>query len=154
MTPREKLDIAGDLMALNAAYWHEVDRQKGANAHDFFTEDGLLTTTLRRIAGRTEIIAYYQWRQARETTRTTRHLIGNQHVEVQDASHATNDWILMLHAADRDPVLPSQPAMMIADVHDVCERGTDGCWRYASRTITAVFKSDVSTTGRGDPPLP
>lgn len=154
MTPQEKLDIAGEIMALNAAYWHEVDRQKGENAHAFFTEDGLFTTTLRQFLGRKEISAYYQWRQERETTRTTRHLIANQHVEVQDASHATSNWILMLHAADGDPVLPSQPAMMIADVHDLCERGADGCWRYASRTITAVFKRDAPATGRGDPPFP
>jgi len=36
---------------------------------------------------------------------------------------------------------------MIADVHDVCQRGPDGLWRYVSRTITAIFKSDTPTTG-------
>lgn len=154
MTPPERLNIASEITALNAAYWHEVDRKNGANAHDFFINDGLFTTSLRRIAGKTELIAYYQWRQAREKSRTTRHLIANEYVQVQDADHATADWILILHAADGEPVLPVRPPVMIADVHDVCVRGADGRWRYASRTITAAFKGDTPTTDRGDPPLP
>ena len=147
MTPQEKLNIASEIAALNADYWYEVDRQKGVSAHEFFTEDGVFTTSLQTRTGRDAIVAYYEGRQARTQTRTARHVITNQRVVVQDADHATGDWILMLHAADGEPVLPSRPAIMVADVHDVCLRGDDGRWRYVSRTITAVFKSDTPTTG-------
>ena len=147
MTPQEKLTIAAEITALNADYWYEVDRQKGAKAHEFFVEDGVFTTSLQQRSGRAAIIEYYQGRQARPKARTARHVITNQRVVVQDADNATGDWILLLHAADGEPVLPSEPAIMIADVHDVCRRGADGRWRYVSRKISAVFKSDTPTTG-------
>lgn len=147
MTPQEKLQIAAEVAALNAEYWYEVDRNKGARAHEFFVEDGVYTTTQKRRVGRPAIIEFYQGRQAREQTRTARHVITNQRVVVQDADNATGDWVLMLHAADGEPVLPSVPAILIADVHDVCRREADGQWRYVSRTIAPVFKSDAPTTG-------
>ena len=147
MTPQETLNIAAEITALNAEYWYEVDRQKGVRAHEFFVEDGVFTTSLQQRSGRVAILAYYQGRQARPKARTARHVITNQRVVVQDADNATGDWILLLHAADGEPVLPSEPAIMIADVHDVCRRGSDGRWRYVSRTIQAVFKSSTPTTG-------
>lgn len=147
MTPQEKLTIAAEVAALNAEYWYEVDRQKGVRAHEFFVEDGVFTTSLQQRSGRAAILSYYQGRQARPKARTARHVITNQRVVVQDADNATGDWILLLHAADGEPVLPSEPAIMIADVHDVCRRGADGRWRYVSRTIQAVFKSSTPTTG-------
>ncbi len=147
MTPSEQRDIAADIAALNIDYWFEVDRHQGARAHTFFTEDGVFTTSLKSRAGHAEIAAFYTGRQSRGAVRTARHVVANERVRVADADNATADWILLLHAADGAPVLPSLPAIMIADVHDVCRRGADGRWRYRSRTITAVFKSDTPTTG-------
>jgi len=147
MTPQEKWHIAAEIETLNVEYWLDVDRHQGTQAHAFFVEDGVFTTSLKSRTGRAAIMGFYQGRQAREKVRTARHVITNQLVVVQDADHATGDWILLLHAADGAPVLPSQPAIMIADVHDVCQRGADGHWRYVSRTITAIFKSDTPTTG-------
>ncbi|MES2184881.1 MAG: nuclear transport factor 2 family protein [Pseudomonadota bacterium] len=147
MTAQEKLQIAAEIADLNVEYWYDVDRRNGAGAHGFYTEDGVFTTSLKSRTGQAAIQAFYQGRQAGEKARTARHVITNQRVLVQDTDNATSDWILLLHAADGAPVLPSVPAIMIADVHDVCRRGADGCWRYRSRTISAVFKSDTPTTG-------
>ena len=147
MTPQEKWRVAAEIEALNVEYWLDVDRHQGAKAHEFFVEDGVFTTSLKSRTGRAAIMEFYQGRQARAKVRTARHVITNQRVIVQDTNNATGDWILLLHAADGGPVLPSLPAIMIADVHDVCQRGTDGLWRYVSRTITAIFKSDTPTTG-------
>jgi ketosteroid isomerase-like protein len=147
MTPQEKQQVAAEIEALNVDYWLEVDRRQGARAHEFFVEDGVFTTSLKSRTGRAAIKEFYQGRKAREEVRTARHVIANQRVLVQDADNATVDWILLLYAADGAPVLPSQPAIMIADVHDACRRGEDGVWRYASRTISAIFKSDTPTTG-------
>jgi hypothetical protein len=147
MTALEKLQIAAEIAALNVEYWFEVDRNNGQRAHEFYTVNGVLTTSLKSRTGQAAIQAFYQGRQARDDVRTARHVIANQRVLVQDEDNATMDWLLLLHAADGEPVLPSVPAIMIADVHDVCQRGADGRWRYQSRTISAVFKSDTPTTG-------
>jgi hypothetical protein len=147
MTPSEERNAAVEIAALNVDYWWEVDRHEGACAHEFFTEDGVFTTSMKSRTGHAEIAEFYRGRQSRGTPRTARHVIANERVRVQDADNATSDWILLLHAADGEPVLPSRPAIMIADVHDVCRRDADGRWRYRSRRIAAVFKSDTPTTG-------
>ncbi len=147
MTPQEKWHIVAEIETLNVEYWLDVDRHHGIKAHEFFVEGGVFTTSLKSRIGRAAIMEFYQGRQAREKVRTARHVITNQRVVVQDANNATGDWILLLHAADGAPVLPSEPAIMIADVYDVCQRDADGHWRYVSRTITAIFKSGTPTTG-------
>lgn len=146
MTPLETMLITAQIEALNFNYWLEVDRRDGQNAHSYFVEDGVFTTSLRSRQGRAQIAAFYQGRQA-PGPRTARHVVANHLVTVVDAHNASADWMLLLHAADGAPVLPSEPAIMIADVHDVCRLCDDGQWRYVSRTIRAVFKSQTPTTG-------
>lgn len=141
---RQQLSAA--VSRLNVDYWFDVDRHDGHTAHTFFFEDGVFTTSLRSRTGHAAIIDFYQGRQTGRI-RTARHLITNERIDFQDARNATVDWILVLHAADGAPVLPSEPAIMIADVHDVCRLADDGRWRYVSRTITPVFKSSTPTTG-------
>ena len=138
--------IEAEIERLNVDYWFDVDRHEGLKAHEFYTEDGIFTTSIRSRTGRDAIATFYRGRQDGRV-RTARHVIANLRVDVQDADHASADWILLLYAADGAPVLPSESAIMIADVHDVCVRGTDGRWRYASRTIVPVFKSSTPTTG-------
>ena len=79
--------------------------------------------------------------------RVARHLISNLHVTVNDANNATAIWVLSLHAADGAPILPSKPAIMVADVVDELVRDEGGAWKYRSRTITPLFRDDTPTTG-------
>jgi hypothetical protein len=53
---------------------------------------------------------------------------------------------MLLYAADGRPVLPSLPAIMIADVVSDCERDDDGKWRYVSHRLTPVFEGGVPAT--------
>jgi len=131
---------------LNADYWFEVDRNEGRRAHEMFVEDGCYTTSMKQRTGRAAIADFYRGRRA-PGPRTARHVATNMRVDVADCDHASADWILLLHAADGLPVLPSEPAIMIADVRDECVRGADGVWRYRSRTIMPIFKSPTPTTG-------
>ncbi len=149
MTAPDAMHIARietEIGRLNIDYWYDVDRHEGRSAHEFYTEDGVFTTSIRSRTGRDAIAAFYRGRQDGRV-RTARHVIANLRVQVHDAGHASADWILLLYAADGAPVLPSESAIMIADVHDVCVRGEDDRWRYASRTIVPVFKSSTPTTG-------
>ena len=146
MDPQEKASIEAAIQRLNIDYWYDVDRLDGRNAHEFFIDGGVFTTSARSRTGRAEIAAFYRGRQDGRM-RTARHVVANLRVDVQGARQASADWILLLHAADGAPILPSEPAIMIADVHDACRLDADGRWRYASRTISAVFKSNTPTTG-------
>lgn len=145
MDAQEQARIAAEIEALNVDYWYDVDYLYGHNAHEFYVEDGVFTTSERTRTGRAAIAEFYRGRQ-RRGPRTARHVIANLRVSVQDRDNASADWILLLYAAEGEPVLPSEPAIMIADVRDQCRRGADGRWRYASRTIRAVFKSSTPTT--------
>lgn len=147
MTPQDKQFIINEIKTINAEYWFEVDRNKGLKAHEYFTEDGVYTTSLKSRQGHAAISEFYADRRARDAMRTGRHIITNERVTAIDANNATCDWILQLHAADGAPVLPSEVAILIGDVRDVCQRGSDGQWRYVSRAITPIFKSSTPTTG-------
>ncbi len=146
MTTNERHLIVQEISDLLARHWHDVDRNWGRNAHNDYTADGSYTTSLRTRSGQDAIKEFYTGRHDRGA-RVARHLISNLHVAVNDASSATAVWVLTLHAADGDPILPSKPAIMIADVVDHLVRDSDGTWKYRSRTITPLFRDDTPTTG-------
>jgi hypothetical protein len=53
---------------------------------------------------------------------------------------------MLLYAADGRPVLPSLPAIMIADIVSDCERQGDGEWRFVSHRLVPVFEGGVPAT--------
>ena len=145
MDRQEQARIAAEIEALNVDYWYDVDHLHGRNAHEFYVEDGIFTTSERSRTGRPAIAEFYRARRDRGP-RTARHVIANLRVSVLDRDNAPPGWILLLYAAEGDPEPPSRPAIMIADVHDQCRRGADRRWRYVSRSIKALFKSGTPTT--------
>jgi hypothetical protein len=146
MTTNERHLIVQEISDLLARHWHDVDRNWGRNAHNDYTADGSYTTSLRTRTGQDAIKEFYTGRHDRGE-RVARHLFSNLHVTVNDANSATAFWVLSLHAADGAPVLPSKPAIMIADVVDHLVRDSNGTWKYRSRTITPLFRDDTPTTG-------
>ena len=146
MDTLERLQILREIEDLSIDYWHDVDTNWGKKAHEFYTEDGSYTTSLQTRTGRAAIKEFYDLRENRGD-RVARHLINNHKITIHDRNHASADWILSLFAADGKPVLPSRPAIMMADMHDEIVRGPDGRWLYKSRTITALFRDDTPTTG-------
>lgn len=146
MKTEERYLIIQEISDLLARHWHDVDRNWGRNAHNDYTADGSYTTSLRTRSGQDAIREFYTGRHDRGE-RVARHLVSNLHVTVNDANSASAVWVLTLHAADGAPVLPSKPAIMIADVVDHLVRGQDGAWKYRSRTITPLFRDDTPTTG-------
>lgn len=142
----DELRIRQELEVLNIAFWREVDSNWGRQAHEFFTEDGVYTTSHRPRVGRDAIRAFYADRESRGP-RVARHLISNFHVIVRDADHATCEWTMCLYADDGEAPLLSEPAILIGAVTDQCVRGADGRWRYAARTTKALFKGSKPTSG-------
>lgn len=142
----DALRIRQELEMLNIAFWRDVDSDWGRNAHEFFTEDGVYTTSHKARKGREAIKGFYTERESRGD-RVARHLIHNFHVIVQDESHATAEWTMCLYAEDGTPPLLSEPPILIGAVTDECVRGADGKWRYASRTTKPLFKGSRPTSG-------
>jgi hypothetical protein len=134
-----------EIYALAAAYWHDVDRNGGKNAHLFFSEDGVFDMEERLFTGRRMISEFYKWRRDRGA-RASRHLISNLNVTVLDDRTAEVEWIMSIYAADGVAPLPSAPPIYMGDVWERCVRDGDGPWQYAHRKLTAVFKGGVATT--------
>src|SRR5262245_11244647 len=146
MDTLERLQILREIEDLSIDYWNDVDTNWGQKAHEYFTEDGSYTTTLQTRTGRAAIKDFYDAREKRGD-RVARHFINNHKITIHDRNRVSAVWILSLFAADGMPVLPSKPAIMIADVHDEIVRGAEGRWLYKSRTIRALFRDDTPTTG-------
>jgi SnoaL-like domain len=142
----EKLQIVREIEELMVDFWHEVDLNWGANAHNYFTEDCSYTTSMNTRKGRDAIERFYDTRQARGD-RVSRHLVSNHKITIQDRNHASAVWVLSLFAADGKPILPSKAAIMMADVRDELVRGDDQRWLYRSRVVTPLFRDDTPTTG-------
>ena len=140
------LDLIAELSALNVAYWQDVDHNWGRRAHEFFVEDNAVYATPGKpLEGREAIRDFYAWREGRGS-RVARHCIVNFHAAPAGPDRAVCNWILLLHAADGEPILPTAPPIQIADFHDVCVRGADGVWRYESRTLTPIFAGGAPVT--------
>ncbi len=146
MDTLERLQIIREIEELSIDYWNDVDTNWGKNAHEYYTEDGSYTTSIKTRTGRDAIRDFYDARENRGD-RIARHLINNHKITIHDRNRVSAVWILSLFAADGKPVLPSKPAIMMADVYDEIVRGADGRWRYKSRTIKPLFRDDTPTTG-------
>jgi ketosteroid isomerase-like protein len=146
MTLSESLLARLEIEAMLADYWHDVDHEWGHNAHLFYTQDGVFQNSVGRArAGHEEIKDFYNGRHARGA-RISRHLVSNLRVVCTGPGQATASWVLSLIASDGEPVLPSEPPILVADVVDCCERGPDGRWLIAHRNISALFKGEKPTT--------
>jgi len=145
MDTLERLQILREIEDLAIDFWDEVDRNWGKNCHEYFTENGSYTTSIKTRTGRETIRAFYDSRENRGE-RVARHLINNHKITIHDRDRVSAVQILSLYAADGAPVLPSRPAIMMADIYDEIVR-VNGRWLYKSRTIKALFRDETPTTG-------
>jgi len=147
MTAEEEQAIGLRLQHLEAAYWYDVDTNAGAGAHEFYAEDGVFDMGLnsKPHRGRSAVQQFYAWRRSRGA-RTARHVVTNFQVRVTGPGEATLLCIMSLFAADGEPILPSLPAIMIADIIADYARHNDGAWLVRSRTLKPVFMGGAAPT--------
>ncbi|MCK9918383.1 nuclear transport factor 2 family protein [Microbacteriaceae bacterium K1510] len=137
--------VLAALTTLVVDYWYEVDRNWGRNAQAFYVDDGEFAIGAKVMGGKEAVAGFYRWRETRGE-RTARHIVNNFRLSALDGNRATFECIMCLYAADGRPVLPSLPAIMIADVVCECERGEDGRWRFLSHRLLPVFEGGVPAT--------
>jgi hypothetical protein len=133
------------LTALEIDYWYEVDHNWGRNAHAFYVDGGVFAIGDKKMYGIEAVAGFYRWREARGE-RTARHIVTNFRLASVQGNRAKFECILCLYAADGAPVLPSRPAIMIADIVNECEFGSDGRWRFISHCLRPVFEGGEPAT--------
>jgi hypothetical protein len=94
------------LYGLEVRYWHEVDSNQGANAHAFYTADGVFAVGENEFRGSERIREFYAWRGRRgmetvRSLRTTRHLISNFWVEAAGDREAKAFGVIKLSRRSR-----------------------------------------------------
>jgi hypothetical protein len=133
------------LTELEIDYWYEVDHNWGRGADALYVDGGVFAIGDKRMQGREAIAGFYGWREGRGD-RTARHVVSNFRLASADQGRASFACILCLYAADGKPVLPSQPAIMIADIVSECELCPDARWRYRSHLLSPVFEGGERAT--------
>jgi hypothetical protein len=133
------------LMELEIEYWHDVDFNWGRNANAWYMEDGTFAIGDHKMEGRSAIEEFYRWREQRGQ-RTARHLVTNFRLSRLEANSASIQCILLLYAADGNPVLRSNAPIMIADIDNECVLCPDGQWRFQSHRLTPIFMGDELPT--------
>ncbi len=126
---------------LAVGFWHEVDFNAGSLAHEYFTTDGVFTTSSgSRYAGHAAIRKFYEDLLGSAEGRT-RHAVMNLHVVQAGSDRVTAKSLLVLHALEAQSVQTSRPATLLADVVDVCVCDAEGRWRYSSREILPLARA-------------
>jgi hypothetical protein len=139
------LTLLQALTALEVDYWYEVDHNWGRQAHRYYAEGGIFAIGDKKMQGQDAVAAFYRWRESRGE-RVARHVVTNFSLRANEGARAKFECILCLYAADGKPVLPSRPAIMIADIVGECELGQDGRWRYLSHALVPIFEGGEPAT--------
>jgi len=115
-----------------------VDEGRAADAVELFTDDAELhnpgSPSLRGLA---EIGAVFQKRQQMVDLRTC-HSVSNVSFEHVSESSVIGRWLVTLHVLSApNPLVPTA----LNGFADRFERGSDGRWQIASRTVTPIADS-------------
>jgi hypothetical protein len=133
------------LVAFETDYWFDVDFNWGRKAAEFYRPDGVFVIGESRMEGRDAIRQFYRWREERGN-RTARHVITNLRLHAANESAATLGCILLLYAADGAPVLPSLPAILVADVRSDFIGAAGEQYLFQSHVLSPIFMGGEAPT--------
>ena len=129
-----------EIEALLAEFAWLIDHDQSERVAELFTEQGSYgRADGGRSVGREALRRAYAARADRGP-RLARHLFTN--LRLQFGNHPdrlTGQCVLLLFADDGQAPLPAE-VNLVADYEDEFERGDDGIWRFASRTVTHQFR--------------
>jgi hypothetical protein len=130
---------------LETDYWYEVDHNYGRKVGELYVSDGIFAIGSKEMKGREAIAEFYRWRESRGD-RTARHVVTNFRMLSHAGDKASFCCVMCLYAADGRPVLPSLPAIMIADIVSDCVRNAEGRWQYVAHRLIPIFEGGVPAT--------
>ncbi|MGZ9811640.1 nuclear transport factor 2 family protein [Pseudoroseicyclus sp. H15] len=124
-------------------YWHDVDTNWGATAHEFFAEDGVFAGRTEMV-GRREIKGFYDWRVSRGA-RVVRHIVTNLRVTPTGPETATARYIMTIWARDGEGVQEVSEPNAISQVTESFVRQA-GQWMVKRKEFELLMKGSVPTT--------
>ena len=146
--PRDDADLWHALYNLEARYWRDVDANDGRTAHELYASECIFRVGDNEFRGQEKIRQFYAWREQRglstvRSLRTTRHLISNFIAEPAGEREARAfGTISFFEASGRAPVMAVSPAILIADLENVCALGDDDRWRFKAHILRPIFMGD------------
>lgn len=134
-------DLLAELSALNADYWNRVDQRRDDAVDALYTEDGTLTAGSLTLTGRKAIREFFERRNAEQgqSGRVTRHVHSNLDLVSESRGLIISRSLIVVFAGTGSLPLASAPPSTIADVEDICVRGTDGLLRFERRVLKPIF---------------
>jgi len=136
---QEKSLIRSEIEALNAEFAYLIDHDLSDQVADLFTDTGSYGRgTGERSTGRAALRTAYAVRASRGA-RTARHLFTNLRLVYESATRVHGTTLLLLFAEDGTPPHKAE-VNLLSEYEDIYERDGDGVWRYASRTVTTLFR--------------
>lgn len=146
MTEESAVDTATReaLQDLLTEFARLADNGCGDRLHELFTEDGTITGPGLAMRGRAEIAQQFAAR-AGDPRRLSRHCWSNPRFERVDedtvrVTTVVQTYMLMCEEGEEPPV--DRYTHVVGDSTDVMRRCEDGCWRFASRELLVVFRSE------------
>ena len=135
MDANGELALWFSLSRLMSDYWADVDKNGGAQAHEFYLPDAVYAIGNSRFEGREKIAAFYA-RRAHGTI-LTRHVLTNLRSFREDAVLSRITGLMSLYRADgKSPFQGARPPAMIADFDASCALGENGRWRFRSHVLS------------------
>ena len=141
--PQSHADIALDITNFSTLLWEDVEKNEGAGATEFYTEDGVFDSKFVCFRGRDEIRAWFAWRKDR--VRTARHLLTNYFFDFSDwlSQEEVEVRAIMTHyGADGKGVLQIGPPIGIYDFRMRVRKGGLHGWSIILLENNPVFMAD------------
>lgn len=129
------------LHRLEVRHWYDVNVNQGRTAHQLYVPHGVFMVGETRHEGQEKIREFYAWR-AQRGARVARHLVSNfQVTAAADGRRASATGVITLYGADGEPILPSMPPTMLADLR--CEFECEGGeWCYVLHQLVPLFRGE------------
>ena len=132
--------IRTEIEALNAEFAYLIDHDLSEQVADLFTQDGSYGRgSGERSTGRTALRGAYATRAARGA-RTARHVFTNLRLNFDSTTRVCGTTLLLLFAEDGAPPHETTEVNLVSEYDDVYQCTEGGIWRYASRTVTNLFR--------------
>jgi len=138
--------LAVEIQQFIADYWHEVDENRGQEAHLYYTDDCVSGLGGKETVG-PAAVAEFQRKRTSRAIRTTRHTTSNLRVMPDGDDSAQVTYAVANYASDGPPpIMDGSKPSLVTQVNCHCVRGADGYWRFKRVTTIPLFVGDEPYT--------
>ena len=141
--PSNRAELVVDITNFITLLWEDIEKNEGAQASEFFEEDGVFDSKMVCFNGRKEIREWFKWRS--DLARTARHLLNNFYFDFSkwEEAHEVEVRAIMTHyGASGKGVLPVSLPIGIYDTLFRLREGGSRGWSIRLLVNDPVFLAD------------